>query len=77
MDGVLHFLEERHSFAEPVLNEKGENVFTCEICGYSYIPMPGKKIKKVTTRQEKKMRNKLTPMVNGLSIKKPVILRMV
>ena len=36
MDGVLHFLEERHSFAEPVLNEKGENVFTCEICGYSY-----------------------------------------
>lgn len=41
------------------------------------IPMPGKKIKKVTTRQEKKMRNKLTPMANGLSIKKPVILRMV
>ncbi|MDY3725473.1 MAG: hypothetical protein SOZ75_01250 [Candidatus Enterosoma sp.] len=36
MDGVLHFLEERHSFAEPVLNEKGGNVFTCEICGYSY-----------------------------------------
>ena len=41
------------------------------------IPMPGKKIKKVTTRQEKKMRNKLTPMANGLSMKKPVILRMV
>ena len=36
MDGDLHFLEEKHSFAEPVLNEKGENIFTCEICGYSY-----------------------------------------
>ena len=33
----MAFLEQNHNYAEPTQNEKGEDIYTCLDCGYSYV----------------------------------------